>query len=194
MTVGFEKPSGIVCLECDHDVSRDAKEGRGTYIYIPVIPQLKSFVRNSGLHTLVERSRNFIRRFFRGDKFEAVLNRGNIPIILGSDEAPITKSSSKYVYPIVMSLGNIPNFFTERFAVLCGLYAGSKKDVPHAEVFYRPVLAEINEFFSKPFKWSRTEVKSLEIVAVGADAPEMRKLANQVTSGYRSCLYCLVKG
>jgi hypothetical protein len=114
--------------------------------------------------------------------------------MLGSDEAPITKSSSKCVYPIVMSLGNIPNFFTERFAVLCALFAGKTKDVPPAHIFYELVKREIQSFITKPFKWTATELKSLEIVAVGADAPEMRKLANQATSGYKSCLYCLVKG
>lgn len=29
---------------------------------------------------------------------------------------------------------------------------------------------------------------------MGGDQPEMRKIANQTTLGYRSCLYCLVRG
>jgi hypothetical protein len=193
-TDGFQIPKNVVCDNCDRNVSEEAKAGRGSFIYIPTIPQLKSMVRNSGLYEVVENSKEYLSMFFRGDRFQAVLNRGNIPVMLGSDEAPITKSSSKCVYPIVMSLGNIPNFFTERFAVVCALFAGSMKDVPPAHIFYERVKQEIEFFLQKPFKWTSSEKKSLEIVAVGADAPEMRKLANQATSGYRSCLYCLVKG
>jgi hypothetical protein len=34
----------------------------------------------------------------------------------------------------------------------------------------------------------------VELVGVGGDQPEMRKIANQTTLGYRSCVYCLVRG
>ncbi len=68
VTDGFEVPPNIVCDNCDRNVSKEAQAGRGSFIYIPTIPQLKSMVRSSGLYEAIQNSREYIRMFFRGER------------------------------------------------------------------------------------------------------------------------------
>ncbi len=191
----MDKPSEVkFCSNCGHDVATDAKEKKGNFILCPVLPQLRSFVKRGNLYEIVENFKEELLKTFRGERFRAVLNRGNIPVVLGSDGAPTGKFTGKHIYPIVMSLGNIPNRFAQGFAILCALFVGRKEDEPPASVFYNLILAELKEFEEKKIRWTQTEKKAIEVVALGGDQPEMRKLANQSTSGYTSCLYCLERG
>ncbi len=59
---------------------------------------------------------------------------------------------------------------------------------------YKMIQRELKRFKAKAFRWTSTETKTVELVGVGGDQPEMRKLANQTTLGYRSCVYSLVCG
>ena len=102
-------------------------------------------------------------------------------MIVESDAAPITKSLSKSVYPV----GNIPNCFTEQMAILCACFAGKSYDEPPVHLVYKLLIDELDEFSRKGFLWAEGEQKLIEIVAAGGDAPELQKLANQMTSGYR---------
>jgi hypothetical protein len=190
-----KRPKDLICPDCQRDVALDVKDGAASFIHLPLIPQLRKHVERGRLYEVVRDVKDEIEKIFRGERFKGVLDRGNIPVIIGSDAAPITVSSSKVVYPIVMSLGNIPNRLTHHFSILCALFAGKREHEPPAKLFYRLLFEELEEIESrKPIKWSDTERKVIEIVGLGGDAPEMRKLANQCTQGYRSCLYCLTYG
>jgi hypothetical protein len=188
------RPDGLVCNHCQRDVSSDVKQGRGTFIYLPLLPQLRSYVEKSDLYKFIRIIADEVKNIFRGERFKGVLERGNIPVMVGSDSAPITKSSSKTVYPIVLSLGNLPYRVTHRFTLLSAVFAGKREDEPPANVFYHLLREELEQYEKKAIKWSETESKKIEIIALGGDAPEMRKLANQCTQGYRSCVYCLTHG
>jgi hypothetical protein len=189
-----DRPAGLVCSRCQRDVSSDVKMGIGTFIYLPLLPQLRSYVEKSDLYQFIRVVADEVLNIFRGERFKGVLQRGNIPIMIGSDAAPITKSGSKSVYPIVLSLGNLPYRVTHRFTMLSAVFAGKRENEPPPNVFYDLLREELQGFKDKPIKWSETEAKAIEVTAVGGDAPEMRKLANQCTSGYRSCVYCLTHG
>jgi hypothetical protein len=191
----LDKPSAVIfCRKCGHDVATDAKEGKGNFVWLPSLPQLSKYVKRGKLYEVMRDFKDTALEIFRGDKFKGVLQRGNVPVLLGSDAAPLGKNTGKSVYPIVMALGNIPNRLVQSYAVLCAVFVGKKEDEPPASVFYDLTLREIDSFEQKKIRWSRTEEKSLELVSIGGDQPELRKLANQSTQGYKSCVYCLERG
>lgn len=132
--------------------------------------------------------------FFRGEKYRRVIKQGNIPIMIGSDAAPLTKSSSKGVYPLVVSFECIPHQLKQRFAIISTCFAGKKVNKPPVHLLYKFMKAELRYFSTKAINWAQGETKKIELLAVGGDQLEMRKLANQTSLGYRSCLYCLVWG
>ena len=57
---GMKKPKEVYCNNdgCNRDLSEDVKKGIGTFINIPVIPQLRSYVEKSG--SLVKNVENFM--------------------------------------------------------------------------------------------------------------------------------------
>jgi hypothetical protein len=190
----LDRPDVLFCDKCGRDLAYDVKHDVGTFIYIPFLPQLRAYIRNGNLYKVVSDFLNAATTFFRGDWYRGVIERGNIPIILGSDAAPLTKSSSKSVYPLVVSLECIPHQLKQRFALMSACFAGKKINEPPVHLLYTFIRAELQLFSKKFIKWSSGETKSVELLAVGGDQPEMRKLANQTTLGYRSCVYCLVRG
>ncbi len=189
-----DKPSAVKFCECGHDVASDAKEGRGNFIWLPTLPQLRAFVRRGKLYEVVRDYAQQLLQVFRGERFRGVLDRGNIPVVLGSDAAPAGRYTGKSIYPVLMALGNVPNRLAQSYAILCSVFVGKKEDEPPPQVLYDLTIGELNELEDKKIKWSATEKKAIEVVGLGGDQPELRKLANQSTSGYMSCLYCLEKG
>jgi hypothetical protein len=189
-----DRPPGLVCHNCQRDVSADVKKGIGTFIYLPLLPQLRSYVQKSDLYEFIQVVVDEVLNIFMGDRFKGVLERGNIPIMVGSDAAPLAKSSPKTVYPIVLSIGNLPYRVTHRFTLLSTVFAGKREHEPPVNVFYKLLRRELQTYLTNPIRWSETEWKKLELTALGRDAPEMRKLANQCTRGYQSCVYCLTHG
>jgi hypothetical protein len=191
----MDRPADLFCDQCGRDVAEDVnKYDRGTFIYIPFLPQLRAYVRNGNLYKVVKEFMDKATTFFRGEWYRGVIERGNIPVMVGSDAAPLTKSSSKGVYPLVVSLECIPHQLKQRFALISACFAGKKVNEPPVHLLYNFLKAELKLFSTKAINWARGETKNVELIAVGGDQPEMRKLANQTTLGYRSCLYCLVRG
>jgi hypothetical protein len=150
----LDRPDVLFCARCDHDVAKDIKERRGgSFIYTPFLPQLRSYVEKSPLFQIVEKFRDEALAIFRGERFRGVLERGNIPIIIGSDAAPITKNSEKVVYPVVISLENIPHCLKRHFAILSACFAGRKENEPPTHLMYKMIKRELKRFQVKAFRY-----------------------------------------
>ncbi len=171
------------------------EKGIGVFIAVPLREQMRSFIEQGHLWALMEDYLRFNKNEYRGKAYKDVLKEGSIPVIIGSDDAPLTKWKSSTLYPVVSSFLPIPCSHRHKFPLIHAVYCGPKAKKPPIEILHKYAQRQFVEYNEDPLPWPCGTKKKLRIIAVSGDALEKAEILGHVKhGGFYSCFFCLIKG
>jgi hypothetical protein len=123
------------------------------FIDFSLLNQIQSFDDQGHLLQLMEQFAAFHETEYRGKAYEEVVTKGHIPVLISSDDAPVTKTRPNTVYPIVCYPLNIPPPFRHKFPFFLNLYAGKKTKKVSVGLLHSEALKSIKQYNEAPVVW-----------------------------------------
>lgn len=196
------------CDICDRNVNT-LKPSNG-FVSISIKSQLERFLRdkkfvNSVLsHRFNRPSKNQgeISDIYDGRRYKALSEEGgvlsspyNFSYTFFTDGVAFGKASNKTVWPIYITINELPYEERTNYIILAGVYAGSKD--PNQIYFFKPFVTEANKLSENGISWNHTgkDVKSLFIplVCVCDSVARYQILNYQSFHATYGCTFCYKK-
>ncbi|MGH0120675.1 UNVERIFIED_CONTAM: hypothetical protein FKN15_035061 [Acipenser sinensis] len=195
------------CPECHDPFTNDSSLNKGLFmIYLPLSSQLKDVLENHVVaQKLIHKSAwawdETIRDIFDGDIMKDYIQHGKIgewdlSLLWNSDGVPVFESSECSIWPIQVTVNELPPDIRKDHVLLSSLWFGSSK--PVLQTYLRPLIEEMELLKDRGLQWMdgdiiRTSRVFAVVSACDAVARPMLKNSTQF-NGKHGCDWCLHPG
>jgi hypothetical protein len=187
------------CEDCDLIlVPQLVQQEQCKFILCSLTAQIESFLRRKALPLLLERTKAFPRATVRGEMHDELQFPDFLDMSIAVDAAPLTKRSVSLL-PCFFFFNNIPCNYQHKFIVLGGVFTGTSKKTPHAQVFFSEIKKEMDELAGKGVTWVTPSgvtqnTKIIVTLSLGDGKQRSEMLNLNAANGRYSCPWCYEKG
>jgi hypothetical protein len=198
----------VHCPYCVNDV--DVSKPSNFFLSISLESQLKKLVNDSRIATSLLAHR-FNRKKEHPDAFEDIYDGEqykkhcgpggilsspfNFSFSFCTDGISTGKSTGKSLWPIYVTINELPFKDRSRYMLLAGLYIGPKD--PNQLTFFEPFVKETNKLSSEGFSWihegKEIVSKVIPLCAVTDSVARWQLLNMQSFHAYYGCTFCYEK-
>lgn len=201
-------PEDVHCSYCANDI--DVSKPSNFFLSISLESQLKKLLNNSRVASSLlthrfHRKKEHIDAFediYDGELYkkhcspEGILSSPfNFSFSFFTDGVPTGKSTGKSLWPIYVTINELPLKDRSSYILLAGLYIGSKD--PNQMVFLQPFVKEVNKLSSEGFSWiyegKEVVSKVIPLCAVTDSVARWQLLNMQSFHAFYGCTFCYEK-
>lgn len=190
------RPKEASCTPCKFNLTKELESGNCTFATLSIRAQLASYMKVGLLPRLMKSFKKVDWGRLKGGSHDVIFRDDDLDLTMACDAAQITKSTRLQIYPVFFFLNNIPNNYQLKFPVLAALYSGPSDTKPHASIFMKKAMMELEDLQKNPltYKFQGKIVQQKVFVTISsADQPQRHEMLNQ-NSGYFGCPYCYIEG
>lgn len=198
----------ITCWQCKRPTS--TLDPSNFFVTLSLEKQFQNLLSDEKIANLMMTHR-FTRRknnnealedIFDGEEYQKhfqsggiLSNASNFSYSFNTDGISTGKSTGKTMWPIYVTINELPPKLRYQNIMLCGLYVG-KKD-PNQLLFLQPFVDEANKLVDEGFSWKHRErlvhSKVLPLCAIVDSVARFQILNMQSFHAYYGCTYCYQK-
>ena len=190
--------SNNYCLECKRMITGEICNSLGSYMLIlPIKQQLTDMLENHGVLSLLCKDVNTAGKIstpcdgvLYDTEFLSVPN--NFSLSYSCDGVPVFKSSKYSIWPLFVSINELPLIQRRRHIILTALWFGPKK--PRMDTFLKCFVDEMSKLYEDGLQWSDNGQKCVSKVIASVcicDAPARAMVQNFLQyNGFHGCGFC----
>lgn len=197
------KVNEFECLACRRSWSlTDLKKSQKIFHYIPLEGQLKRMVQSDLYLDLRKTSpdNDIVNgKFYQDLRAKGVIGENDITLQWSADGVSLFNSSNVSIWPIQVSINELPYRKRRNNVLLCGLWLRDDNKV-NMNVFLRPFVDELKSLhtrgFLSPTRLSEEPVLiKVHVLLAPVDTIARNKIQNLTQfNGSYGCSYCLLEG
>ena len=196
-------------LQCTNSTCKNQdvkKRNKNTFFaYLSIENQLRDLLENHNLETLIDFGGNSRAKgndvncedIYDGYLYDMSFGEPNLSLNFNSDGVPVFKSSSCGIWPILLTVNELPPNIRKDHVLLAALWFGDSK--PSMNVFFEPFVNELRKLHDVGFHWTRldksvalTRVKALVGVCDSVARPALQGFSQY--NGKYGCSFCYDPG
>ncbi|XP_028045643.1 uncharacterized protein LOC114254206 [Monomorium pharaonis] len=197
-----------ICTNCDANI--DVSNSSNFFISVSLESQLKKLIKdNNFVHAVMNHrfNRNKIKEdaledIYDGEEYKKHFENGgilsspyNLSYFFFTDGIHTGKSNNKTLWPIYLTINELPVSERNKYVLLAGLYIGSKD--PNQKVFLQPFINEANKLSTEGFRWMHNgnEIisKVIPLCCIADSVARYQLLNFQSFAAYYGCTFCYQK-
>lgn len=201
----FEDNAAIArCKDCGNEYNKDNLKRTGHYfMYLPLTEQLTNMLNNIDISQHLKQQYDKESDVISGKVYRKlidthVISKTDITLQWNTDGVQTHKSSKVSMWPIQVSINELPYRLRRQNMILCGLWYGSKK--PVMELFLKPFVQELIRLHNDgiicklPLHRDPVTVK-IHVLLASVDSVARPLLQNMKQfNGHFGCSFCLNEG
>lgn len=145
---------------------------------------------------------NTLEYIYDEDEYKKHFEKGNVlsspynfSYSFFTDGIHTGKSNNKTLWPIYLTINELPISERNKYVLLAGLYIGSKD--PNQQVFLQPFVNEANKLSTEGFKWlhngKQIVSKVIPLCCIADSVARYQLLNFQSFAAYYGCTFCYQK-
>jgi len=197
-----------MCTNCGADI--DVSNPTNFFISVSLESQLQKLTKNNDFVYAVMNYRfnrkkigeNALEDIYDGDEYKKHFEKGgilsspyNFSYSFFTDGVHTGKSNNKTLWPIYLTINELPISERNKYVLLSGLYIGPKD--PNQKVFLQPFINEANKLSTEGFRWFHNgkEIvsKVIPLCCITDSVARYQLLNFQSFAAYYGCTFCYQK-
>lgn len=191
----------LKCPSCLSLYSKTDVYKKGNFfVLMDIRKQLLTLLENSTVtEALLKSLRNVESKFSYGCVksglgFQKVKKSSNdITCTFNTDGVPLFNSSNYSIWPVLISVNDLPFYLRKKFVLMGGIWFGSSK--PNISIFLPRIVNEMNSLGDVPIVWKTSEGLSMHskvfFIQCSVDAPARAMLqGHKQFNGKHGCNWC----
>lgn len=196
------------CPNCSKNI--DVGKNSNFFISLSVESQLRKILKDQNVATSLLSYRinrekvneNAYEDLLDGEEYKKYCTDGgilsspkNFSFSISSDGVPVGKSCGKTMWPIYLTINELPVKLRKKYVLLAGLYIGPKD--PNHNTIMQPFVSEANKLSTEGFEWIYNgkviNSKVITICAIFDSVARWQVLNRQSFAAYYGCTFCYQK-
>lgn len=199
----------MLCQICKKDVNTAVKANY--FMTLSLESQLKQLLQDTNIAEMIlnyrfsrsKENRNNLEDIYDGTVYKRLSSHGNVlshpenfSFSFFTDGVALGKQSrKKTLWPIYISINELPPKERSKTMMLCGLYVGPED--PDQSVFLKPFVEEANQLSNRGFAWTHKGKemisKVIPLIAIADSVARCKLLNLQTFSAHYGCTFCYQK-